>query len=276
MPELAVWIFDLDSGALRCSAGGTAMFAAMPPQDRDRFDAAVGAGMPFDIEIGAVRIRASRIDRVLVGTCEIGEPAAMAKLITNLSHDLNNPLAAAMANLELIGDSLDANGDVGEMVDDALKALRRMRTIIAGLRGGSHTEQAQPAAQEAAAISRVLVVDDEVLFTNVVHRVLREHHDVTICNHTDDAVARFEAGERFDAIVCDLMMPRIGGMGLYARVAELAPDQVTRFVFVTAGTTTAAAQEFLRGRTNPKLEKPCDFKELRAVVARVTSAKSPV
>jgi CheY-like chemotaxis protein len=123
-------------------------------------------------------------------------------------------------------------------------------------------------------VSRVLVVDDEVLFTNVVRRVLRDHHHVTVCNHTDDAVARFEAGERFDAIVCDLMMPRLGGMGLYARVLELAPDQAARFIFVTAGTTTLAAKEFLSGRTNPTLEKPCDFKELRALVTKVVSAKS--
>lgn len=295
--DLAVWILDLASGALRCSEAMSAVVGASPVTreawlgrvvdgDRDRFASALDAERPFDIEIelappGAtsVRIRANRIERALVGTCELTEAATISRLVTTVSHDLNNPLAAALANVELIRDSLPPDSDLEGMVDDAQQALRRMRAIIAGLRRLAGTELPRQGAAESAAASktesRVLIVDDEVLFTNVVHRVLREHHQLTICSNTDDAVARFEAGERFDAIVCDLMMPRIGGMGLYARVAELAPDQATRFIFVTAGTTTAAAQEFLSGRTNPKLEKPCDFKELRALVARVASAKSP-
>jgi CheY-like chemotaxis protein len=283
-----VWILDLDAGALRCSealATSLGVSPATPAEwlacadavDRERFASALSAGVPFDIEVGFagtnLRVRASRIERVLVGTCDQGD--AIARFATNLSHDLNNPLAAAMANLELIRDSIGANRDLEEMVDDAQLALRRMRTIIVGVRDLVRGEQPQQSPVESASPSRVLVVDDEVLFTNVLQRVLRDHHDLTVCNHTDDAVARFEAGERFDAIVCDLMMPRIGGMGLYARVTELAPDQALRFIFVTAGTTTVAAQEFLSERPNPKLEKPCDFKELRALVASVASAKSP-
>ena len=84
-----------------------------------------------------------------------------------------------------------------------------------------------------------------------VARLLRDLHEVTICNNTEDALARFETGERFDAIVCDLMMPTIGGMGLYARVAEIAPDQAQRFVFVTGGATTPAAQSFAASQLWP-------------------------
>jgi CheY-like chemotaxis protein len=295
-PELAVWILDLESRTVGCSNAVAAMVgsafatptewvACVVDADRERFAAALESGMPFDLEVtftppGArdVRVRASRIERLLVGTCEVGDgPATIARVVRNLTHDLNNPLAAAMANLELIRDSLGADSQVDDMVDDAQQALRRMRAIIAGLRGMTRAERPRPSSREpepaAKSLSRVLVVDDEVLFTNVVYRVLRHDHQLTICNHTDDAIARFEAGERFDAIVCDLMMPRIGGMGLYTRVAELAPEQAGRFIFVTAGTTTAAAQAFLSGRANPRLEKPCDFKELRALVARVASEK---
>jgi len=293
--DRAVWLLDLESGTLRCSSELASILGSLPATpaawvacavdgDRERLAAALDSGSAFDIEVElaarggtTARIRASRIDNILVGTCDTGDAQlAMSRLVTNLSHDLNNPLAAAMANLELIRDSVGAGSEVEEMVTDVQQALRRMRAIIVGLRDFTKIERALPSSNETSAKtpSRVLVVDDEVLFTNVVYRVLRESHQLTICNHTDDAVARFEAGERFDAIVCDMMMPRIGGMGLYLRVAQLAPDQAARFIFVTAGTTTPAAHEFLSGRTNPRLEKPCDFKELRALVARVASDKT--
>lgn len=40
------------------------------------------------------------------------------------------------------------------------------------------------------------------------------------------ALAAIAAGQRFDAILCDLMMPNLTGMELHAQLAKIAPDQV--------------------------------------------------
>ncbi len=77
----------------------------------------------------------------------------------------------------------------------------------------------------------------------------------------------------FDVIFCDLMMPDISGMDVYAEVARIAPAQAARMVFITGGAFTVRGRAFLEQTKNKHLEKPIDLNELRALVdAAVRSA----
>jgi FixJ family two-component response regulator len=67
------------------------------------------------------------------------------------------------------------------------------------------------------------------------------------------------------------MMPQMSGMELHSRVAVLAPELASRFVFVTGGAFTDAAADFLRTTTNPWIEKPFDPHALRDLVDRVSA-----
>lgn len=113
---------------------------------------------------------------------------------------------------------------------------------------------------------RVLVVDDEVLIANGLGRVLGKEHDVVTLTSARDALKKCEAGERFDVIVCDLMMPELTGMDVHQALLELDPDQARRMVFLTGGAFTARASAFLDKTTNICLEKPYDPTNLRALV----------
>jgi signal transduction histidine kinase/CheY-like chemotaxis protein len=113
----------------------------------------------------------------------------------------------------------------------------------------------------------VLIVDDELIFATSLRRLLAREHDVEIAKHGREALDRLRAGERFDAIISDLMMPGFGGMELYANTVQLAAEQAERFIFVTAGGHEAA--EFLSRITNPWFDKPCDLDALRAAIRRL-------
>ncbi|MFT3693234.1 MAG: ATP-binding protein [Kofleriaceae bacterium] len=113
----------------------------------------------------------------------------------------------------------------------------------------------------------VLIVDDEVIFANSLRRLLAREHEVQVAHDGKDALARIRAGERFDVVVSDLMMPGLGGIALYDATFALSTEQAQRFVFVSAGST--GATEFLARVTNPWFDKPCDLGALRAAIRRL-------
>src|SRR5258708_4534491 len=75
--------------------------------------------------------------------------------------------------------------------------------------------------------ARILVVDDEIILGNALRRSLREYDVVALAN-AKDALARISVGERFDFILCDIMMPELTGVDFYERVLRLEPDQADR------------------------------------------------
>jgi len=121
--------------------------------------------------------------------------------------------------------------------------------------------------------SRVLIVDDEVVFANALRRLLsRDRHEITIVTAGKEALARVQAGEKFDAILCDLMMPAMSGMDLYAQMMACAPELASRMIFLTGGAFSPAAKEFLTSVPNAWFEKPCDLDTLRAAIMRVAKS----
>jgi CheY-like chemotaxis protein len=110
-----------------------------------------------------------------------------------------------------------------------------------------------------------MVVDDQPTLVKAIRRMLGEH-DVTTAGSAREALDRIENGERYDVILCDVMMPELSGMDLHAALAKLAPDQVGKMVFMTGGAFTKQAEEFFDHIANPTIEKPFDRAALFAVI----------
>jgi signal transduction histidine kinase len=113
---------------------------------------------------------------------------------------------------------------------------------------------------------RVLIVDDELILANSLRRLLSRDHAVSIVSSGKAAFDRLRAGERFDVILCDLMMPELTGMDLHAQLAQLSPEQAERMIFMTGGAFSISARQFLERVTNPCFDKPCDLAALRAAI----------
>ena len=113
---------------------------------------------------------------------------------------------------------------------------------------------------------RVLVVDDEPLITRTVQRALSKDHDIVALSSAEDALAHINSGERFDVILCDLMMPQMTGMDLHSELLRIAQDQAARMIFLTGGAFTPRAREFIDGTRNKLIEKPFDAIHLRAII----------
>ena len=116
---------------------------------------------------------------------------------------------------------------------------------------------------------RILVVDDEVLIGTVVVRILKSAHEVETTTDAAAALERMTAGERFDLILCDVLMPRMTGMELHRRVEALDAEQADRMWFLSGGAFTAETRAFLERMSDRHLQKPFDASTLRALVARI-------
>ncbi len=115
---------------------------------------------------------------------------------------------------------------------------------------------------------RILVVDDEALVARVITRALAKEHDVVTVTAGSEALAMCAAGETFDLILCDLMMPEMTGMDLHRELMAVAPDQASKMIFLTGGAFTDSARAFLAEPPKEYIEKPFDAANLRAIVQR--------
>ncbi len=128
---------------------------------------------------------------------------------------------------------------------------------------------AEAMAMAAAKRPRVLIVDDEVRLGASMRLLLEPDHEVSAITSGADALSRLLGGERYDVVLCDLQMPGLTGMDVYARLRRDAPEQAGRVVFLTGGAWSAEARAFVADVPNPVLEKPVPPAELLAAVGRM-------
>ena len=104
---------------------------------------------------------------------------------------------------------------------------------------------------------RILVADDEEPIRRLVTRVLeRNGYAVEGAGDGQQAIDRLKSGN-YDAVVLDLMMPKVDGIGVIQYMTEECPVMVQKTVVVTAFPRTAARNEL--GAVCHVLPKPFDL-----------------
>ncbi|GEJ58540.1 hybrid sensor histidine kinase/response regulator [Anaeromyxobacter diazotrophicus] len=103
---------------------------------------------------------------------------------------------------------------------------------------------------------RVLVVDDEPRVCDALARLVSGQHELRGASCGRAALELLRAGEQFDAVLCDVMMPELNGVQLQRAVAEIAPALAARFAFMTGGAFSAEAGRLLAESGAPVLRKP--------------------
>jgi signal transduction histidine kinase/CheY-like chemotaxis protein len=125
-----------------------------------------------------------------------------------------------------------------------------------------------PASEAVPRRARLLVVDDEALVGAVLERTLGHEYDLMTLTSSREALELLQAGERFDLIFSDLLMPGLTGMALHDELERLDPAQAARMIFLSGGACTPAAVEFLARPGMEWLEKPFELAVIRDAIAR--------
>jgi two-component system NtrC family sensor kinase len=117
-------------------------------------------------------------------------------------------------------------------------------------------------SSETVTGSAVLVVEDEAALGAAVAESLQDAGFVV-----DRASDGLEALDRvrqqhFDLIICDLKMPRVGGMEFYRELESSKPEMTRRIMFVTGDVAGTDAERFLEETGTRWLAKPFRLKDL--------------
>ena len=155
----------------------------------------------------------------------------------------------------ILVDSDEGRGSTFRVQLPAAAATRR-RNVVSGF-------APKPAA---ARPPRILIVDDEATLLASLKRALSREMDVVLAESAAETLELLEKDQRFDAILCDIMMPDVTGIDLFEQIAKTHPELAERFVFMTAGAATPGVRQFLDGVALPRLHKPFDLGELRRLV----------
>jgi CheY-like chemotaxis protein len=113
---------------------------------------------------------------------------------------------------------------------------------------------------------RLLVVDDEAAVCKALKRNLGRWYEVVAVERAREALEIILGGQRFDAILCDVVMPEMSGPQFFEALTRLAPDQARRITFMTGGAFTSEGQAFLASARSRCVDKPLDLQSLRATL----------
>ncbi len=132
---------------------------------------------------------------------------------------------------------------------------------------------AQPAPKGRR--GRVLVVDDEAMIRSTLTRLLKGEHEVVAVESGHAAESLLAVDDRFDVVLCDLIMPEVTGMDLHDSLAVTHPELAARMIFMSGGAFTQRARAFFESVPNLRLEKPFDIANLRELVRVLVAAQPP-
>ncbi len=120
---------------------------------------------------------------------------------------------------------------------------------------------------------RLLLVNDEPLLRSVVAKALSDEFEISVAESVEAALALLGSGERFEAILCDIVMPERTGMDFYEEVERRFPAMAHRIGFITGGVLDPTIQEFLESSGRPRVYKPFTLDELVETVQTLAGAE---
>jgi CheY-like chemotaxis protein len=117
---------------------------------------------------------------------------------------------------------------------------------------------------------RVLLLEDRDDFRGVLHEYLGfRAYEVTSVPSGVEGLREIMKGRAFDLIICDMMMPQVGGEMFYWAVTRVRRGAARRFIFFTGHQHNQAIEFFFRRVNATVLYKPFTLKELDSAIQDV-------
>ena len=120
-------------------------------------------------------------------------------------------------------------------------------------------------------LKSILLVDDDKQLATALQWILAdENFLVDVAYDGEEAMQKFTAAE-YEAVICDLMMPRLRGDEFFHKAKQVRPNLADRFIFITGFAANPGINEFLTGNDVKYLVKPFPVESLIGCVKELLS-----
>ena len=124
------------------------------------------------------------------------------------------------------------------------------------------------------ALPRVLVIDDEQLLGQTIQLGLEDTMQVELETSGEKGLKRLLDDEGFQLVLCDLSLPDLSGIEIYAKVASERPELTNRFVVMTGGAVSNESRDFLENYDGPLLNKPFTLSQVESLIQGIMDANA--
>jgi DNA-binding response OmpR family regulator len=105
-------------------------------------------------------------------------------------------------------------------------------------------------------LKAILLVDDDKQLASALQWILAdENFLVDVAHDGEEAILKLRANV-YDAVVCDVMMPRLRGDDFFLKARQIRPDIGDRFIFITGFAADPKINRFLKQNDVKYLVKP--------------------
>jgi DNA-binding response OmpR family regulator len=120
-------------------------------------------------------------------------------------------------------------------------------------------------------LKAILVVDDDKQLASALQWILAdENFLVDVAFDGEEAMLKVKAHE-YDAVICDLKMPKLRGDEFYVKALAIRPSLADRFIFITGFATDANIALFFNKHQVKYLVKPFSISVLINCVKQLLS-----
>lgn len=125
------------------------------------------------------------------------------------------------------------------------------------------------ATRSPACDSTILILEDETEFANLIAEFLHEIGCTVkaVSNGVDGLKMLLE--QKFDAILCDMMMPKMSGDLFYLATERVRPELCPRFIFMTGHVSNPKIDYFIQAIGGTLLTKPFTMSAMLASIEYV-------
>ncbi len=123
-------------------------------------------------------------------------------------------------------------------------------------------------------MAKILIIDDERSIRNTVKEVLEfEKFEVETAEDGEQGLELFKS-KPFDAILCDIKLPRMDGYEIFQKIHELNPD--IPIIMISGHGNIETAVDLIKNGAYDYLEKPIDLNRLLIAVKNASDKKKLV